>query len=244
VLARRRFQALMVALAGAALLALPAAAQATPRWFINGVLAGSTKQNVVAVGTLTMDNKLFGEWKCKVLAGLAVGNESEKGTAQVETWEPFDCSAKECQGVAYVTAEVPPEELEPVRPEEEIRYPDLRRRFSTGVTGEASLLPWPSELISDEAGKSALKMRKMKLFLGCPAEAFVVPFGGYIEPPVVNGVKNGLNPSHIVFEGKGGHTSYLVSPDIEGGKETENSDLFFSGELTTLGTGEELITAE
>jgi hypothetical protein len=85
----------------------PGLAKATPRWLINGALAGEAKHSVVAVGALTMDNKTFGEWKCKVLAGLTVDDETEKGVATVESWQPFNCAAKECPGGAVFVARKP-----------------------------------------------------------------------------------------------------------------------------------------
>jgi hypothetical protein len=235
VLARKRFQVLMVVLAAAGALALPAGAHATPRWFVNGMLSGPARHNVTAYGTLTMDNKLYGVWKCDTLAGLTAGNETEKGVATVEAWKPFNCSTPECRHPRVVT-ERPPELIERENSKKEVEYPPPPPPVQS--------LPWPAELITSQTGKPALKMRKMRITLVCEEEGFELPFTGYLEPPIVNGAKNGMNPSHIVFEGKGGLTSYLVSPYIEGGLETENSELFFSGELTTLGTGEELITAE
>jgi hypothetical protein len=239
--AGRRLQGLVTALAAATLFAAPVAS-ASPRWFINYALAGASRQNVVAVGSLTMDNKLFGEWKCRVLAGLTVGNESEKGVAAIDGWEPFDCSAKECSGAAYASAESPPVLEEPENAKSEKTERPLRESRYGPPEGKPNL-PWPAELIADEVGKSALKMRKMKLWLICPSETFEPEFTGYIEPPVVNGAGSGLSPTHLLFEGKGGHTSWLNGTWL-GGIENEETELFFSGELTVLGTGQELITAE
>ena len=64
-----------------------------------------------------------------------------------------------------------------------------------------------------------------------------------LEPRIVNGSKNGLKPSHLEFEGSGGKTGHLITPDICGGT-CEQADLFLSGSLTTLGTSQQLITAE
>ena len=80
------------------------------------------------------------------------------------------------------------------------------------------------------------------------AQGLVVAYSGNLEPLLVTGIKNGLSPSHLVFEGKGGRTGYLSSgacleePPVcygEGG-----SELYVSGELTTIGMSEELVTAE
>jgi len=239
-MSRKRAVGLMPVLAIAALVLMPAVAQATPQFRINGFLAGATKQSVVQFGTLTLDNKLLGEFKCKVIAGVEAWNESEKGIAAVEAWEPFNCSSTECLGPVWITAESPPELIE----KKGVYEPQRWSRYVPSKGASRPNLPWPAELITSEAGRTALNMRKMKLWIICPREGLEVPFTGNVEPRVQNGVKNGLFPSHLVFEGKGGYTSFLTSPDIEGGAETENSELFFSGELTTLGTSQELVTAE
>jgi hypothetical protein len=232
--AGKRLQGLATALTAAMLLAVPPLAHADPQFRINGMLVGTARQNVTAFGTVTMDNKLYGEWKCKVLAGLTVGNETEKGVAAVERWEPFDCSTKECNAPTVTTEHSV--EWEPTEKVEKIPHE------SSPIRGPQSV-PWPAELISS-AGHTAMNVRKMRIVWLCPEEAFELPFTGNLEPRIVNGTKNGLNPSHIVFEGKGGNTSFLTSPFIEGGAETENSEFVVSGELAILGTGEELITAE
>jgi len=202
---------------------------AAPRWFLNGNLAGASGQSIVQLGTITLENKLLGEIKCKVIAGLKAGNESEKGVAAVEGWEAYDCSAPECPGRVLLT----PEEV-----------PEKGKEKETPGARQPRSLPWPAELISSEAGKAALNLRKMKLWIVCPRELLEVPFTGNLEPRLQNGLGNGLSPSHLLFEGKGGHTGFLISPDIAGGAEVEESELFFSGELTTIGTSQELITAE
>jgi hypothetical protein len=230
----------MVALVGAALLALPSVAQATPQFHINGTLAGSATQNVVAYGTLTLDSQRFGEWKCKVIAGLAVRNESEKGVGAVEGWEPFDCSTPECpDGGGYVSPEAI-ELLEEEKPVGKEKYFVAKRQYRYGPSAEKHL-PWPAELVTQETEKVALNMRKMRLWLVCLSEAFEVPYTGNLEPHFVNGVKNGLNPSRLRFEGKGSSTSYLATPYLV---ESPENYLWPSGELTMLGTGEELVSAE
>jgi hypothetical protein len=204
-----------------------AAASATPQFSINGALAGAAKQNVVQYGTLALDSTFLGEWKCRVIAGGPVWNEAGNGFASVEAWRPYDCSAPSCPGPAYVRTEEGPEPIE----ESTEKYRPLRR---------PSTLPWPAETVAPEAGVSRLKIRKIKFFLQCPAEAVEVGFsGGPLEPLIVNGTKNGLSPSRVVFEGKGGKTGSL--PGI--GVGSDEVELFLSGELATLGMGQELVTA-
>jgi hypothetical protein len=218
----------------AMLLAAPAVASASPRWFINDTLAGPVMQNVVAVGSLTLDFPFVGEWKCGVLAGVPVRNEGGNGLASVESWSQYDCSTASCPGAAYVTTEAPVELLEKEiikGSEKEVEYSAKRAPRS---------LPWPAETAAPEAGVSRLAISRIGVTLECPAEAYAVKFVGGLEPRIVNGAKNGLNPSHLVFEGKGGKTGSLECAN----GLCDEVGLFLSGELTILGTREELITAE
>jgi hypothetical protein len=225
----------LVSVLAVAAFAVPAVAQAAPQFRVNGVLAETAKQNVTEYGTLTLTNQLVGEFKCKIVAGVPVWNEGEKGVTAFEGWEPYLCKAPECVGQAFVTAENAVELIEKINSKSEKEY-TAKRGTST--------LPWPGETFTPETGKSAVKLRKMKLFLDCPSEGLELPFTGFLEPRVTNGIKNGLFTSHLVFEGKGGKTSFLTSPLIDGGNEVPESELFFSGELAMLGTSQQLITLE
>ena len=230
---QKRLTVQMTALAVAIALAMPALAQAAPQFHINGNLVGATQQSAVGFGTLTLSNSRFGEFKCKVLMGWTVGNESEKGVGGIEQWHPFQCTAKECQGSALVTPEGL-ELIEETHGTEKIYSPKIIKPN----------MPWPLELLTFGTGKAKVNTRKMKMYLVCPQEGLEVPFNGNLEPHLVNGLKNGLSPSHLVFEGKGGSTSWLSSPAICGGCESEEDNLYLSGELTVIGASEELVTAE
>jgi hypothetical protein len=217
----------------------PAAAQATPQFHINGMLAGATPQNVVQFGTITMKSPFWGEIKCNVLVGAPVSNESEKGVAPVQGWETSDCRMPECLrgSASFVMAEGAVKLVEPLpgHPPEAVR-------------GEKTL-PWPAELVTSEKG-TKLKIRGpegviqgLKVLVNCPGEGFEVPYEGTLEPNMINGSTNGLHPSHLEFEGSGGKTGHLVTPDICGGECTQ-AELSVSGSLTILGTMQQLITAE
>jgi hypothetical protein len=216
----------------AVLSVIPTVAQATPQFRINGNLVGTAHQHIVQYGTLTLKSGFSGEWKCKVIAGAAIWNEGGNGFASLEAWQPYLCSASECPGEAFVTTEMGPELIEKINAQSEKEYSAKRRNPS---------LPWPAETFTEE-GRSRLNMRKMRLVLNCPQENLAVPFTGNLEPLIVNGLQNGLSPSHLVFEGQGGKTGFL------GGAcnflECEAFNLYASGELTTLGTSQQLITAE
>jgi hypothetical protein len=229
--AGRRLGGLATALT-VATFAVPAVASATPQFSINGLRDDSFHQNVVALGTLTMDNKLFGEWKCRGIADLHVWNETEKGLAQVETWKPFGCSSKECPS-GFVTTEYAPELIEKVNSKGETEY-SARRSIT-------SSFPWPAETLTGVGAQ--LKIRKMRLQFVCPAEEFEPVFTGNLEPRIVNGLGNGMSPTHLLFEGPLGHTTWL-NGTWEGGEETEETPLFVSGELAVIGGGMQLITAE
>jgi hypothetical protein len=59
---------------------------------------------------------------------------------------------------------------------------------------------------------------------------------------MINGTKNGLKPSHLVFESSE-KTGFLITPVICGG-ECAMADLTVGGELTMLGTAsQQLVTA-
>jgi hypothetical protein len=63
---------------------------------------------------------------------------------------------------------------------------------------------------------------------------------GTLTPILVNGTKNGLKPSHLTFEGKGGTTGSLIVPQFFTERE-----VFVSGEMKILGSAtQQLITAE
>ena len=182
-----------------------------PQFQINGVLAETSKQNVTEYGTLTLHSALLGEFTCKILAGGPIWNEGGQGFAAFDAWEPFLCSATKCKGQPFVTVEKPLELIEKENAKSEKEYPAQR-----GLTS----LPWSAETITPETETTRLNIRKMRLALACPEEGLEIPFTGNLEPHIVNGLINGLSPSHLVFEGEGGKTSFLTEPD--GGAATKN----------------------
>jgi hypothetical protein len=214
----------------------PGVAQATPQFRLNGVLVGPNKQNVVQFGTITMHSPVFGEIKCNVLAGAPVGNESEKGVAPVETWEAQGCHIPECTGGGFVTTESPL-----LLVEHEKKF-EAKRAYPPNPTGRPNL-PWPAQLSTPEAGRTALALSNVNLLLVCPREGLEVAYKGTLQPHVINGAKTGLKPSHLEFEGEGGKTGQLVTTSVCGG-ECTNADLSVSGELLMVGGGQQLVTAE
>jgi hypothetical protein len=242
---RKCLQVLTASLVVAALLSLPAVASATPQWLSNGRLVGSgglagiEKQGVVQFGTLALQSKVFGEFKCKIIAGAPVWNASEKGLNAVEGWEPYLCNSAPingkggCVGQSVVTTEEGVGLIVEGTSEKPV-YKPLRGKRT---------LPWTGELFETTEKTTSLNVHKIKIYLDCPAEGLEVPYEGNLEPKVINGVKNGMSPSKLVFEGEGGKTSYLVTCVLHGCLEDPESRLFVSGELTMLGTSQQLITA-
>lgn len=226
-------------LAIAALVVVPAVAQATPKFYVNGVLAGEAKSGVTQFGKLVMSNSFAGEFTCTILVGVPVWNEGGVGHAVFEGWEPYLCShkagsaVKECPG-AFVTAENAIELSEKENSKSEKEYAAIRGTSS---------LPWQGEVGEPESGVRSLTYTNIRILFNCPSQGLELPFEGTLEPHLVNGAKNGLHPSHLKYEGKGGKTGHLTTFDLP--EKNEENVLNVSGELTLLGSGgQELITAE
>jgi hypothetical protein len=226
---------LVAVLAVAACAGAPAMAQATPQFKVNGNLLGTPKKGVIVFGNLSLKNKMFGEWKCKIVADMLVNNENGAGLGNWEGWEPFLCQTTACQGQSYVTAEENVKLEEKVNAKGETEYSAIRGAKTTH---------WPVELKKQETTekKVSLITHKMHLIINCPKESFEPNFTGFIEPHWVNGIGNGLTPSHVVFEGEGGTTSWLNGTWL-GGKETPETILYVQGELTVIGNTQELVTS-
>jgi hypothetical protein len=233
---------LVPVLAAAACCAVPAVAQAEPEWHVNGILATATHQNATQWGTLTMKSTFWGTITCKVIIGAPIWNEGGKGMAAFEGWEPFVCSMPEClKGKAFISAEtaVKLEETENARKEHILR----------AKRGESSL-PWPAHAVAMPESTFGFHMgnteklpeQPVKFLVNCPGEIFEVPYEGTLQPKLVNGSKNGLKPTHLRFENSE-KTGYLITPDICGG-ECSMADLTVEGEVTMLGTSQQLIAAE
>src|SRR5262245_33166001 len=104
----KKLRGLLVPMLAAAVLgAVPALAQAEPKWHINGVLGGPEHVNVTEWGVLTMKSPLWGEITCKVVIGAPVWNEgpfTEK-EGKYEGFEPFVCHATQLKGKTFISAE-------------------------------------------------------------------------------------------------------------------------------------------
>jgi hypothetical protein len=202
---------LLISLASVAALAAfsvtAAVAQATPRFYVNGVLAGASKQNVELQGTMTLSNAFLGNIKCTVIAYGTVANESERGVGDIEGYKGYDCTSEPaCQGVFATT--------EPLV---------VRKVFTThgwDFVAEygPSTLPWSGEAIEEE-GTEKRKKFKMPIRLTIVEPCFS-PEGPFpyeaqyeatLEPLIINGARNGLKPTHLEFVGSGGPGSLTMS---------------------------------
>jgi hypothetical protein len=235
--------AIGVLLAVGAIVVIPAVAQAAePEFKINGALAGEGKTDLTyfSPGTLTFNSPFLGEIKCKVIAGAPIWNQGGRGLGLFEGWEPYLCTmpgTEQCQATGgFLTAEAAVELKEKENAKKEKEYSAKR-----GPTS----LPWQVVAKRNaETGKVAEQIQNIKLLVNCPAETLEIPYEGTLEPFLVNGSKNGLHPSHLEFEGKGGKTGHLVTRDLGNGGELEEADLFVSGEMILVGEKEQLISAE
>jgi hypothetical protein len=211
----------------------PAVGQAY-QWKQNGIVVGLNHEDTTVFGNLTLTNKVFGEFKCKIVMGDPLWNESGIGKDAVEGWNPNICEyAGEgvgCKKQAFITAEHPVELIEEKTTEKTIYKP------KRGLRTE----PWPGEAFETTEKTKSINIHKIKIYLDCPGEGLEAPFEGNLEPKFINGTKNGLSPSHLVFEGKGGKTTWLVTCALEGCVENERTELYVSGELTILGIGQQL----
>jgi hypothetical protein len=216
-----------------ALSVAPALAEASPRWLINGQPAGAKHKANIGYGTITLENAVLGKISCQTITSGSIFDESEKGRGLTEGFETSDCTTEptRCPG-SFVSAE------RPVAVKEE---PGTHKPQAVFVHGE---LPWTGELAEKEVPEKrrTLKISTPLLTVVMPCLNLEVPFEGVLEPLFVNGIGNGLTPSHLQFQGKGGTTGFLTTNKL--GTEKEDDIAYLSGELATVGGDVELLTAD
>jgi alpha-tubulin suppressor-like RCC1 family protein len=169
-----------------------------PRFSYNGKLVGAIGVSTLSGGEITLENPRFGKIKCRALANGSVNNgsvnsELERGHDQVESFEAFPCTSEPaCPGI-FASAEKPLELVETEKGTEKV---------IVGARRGSSSLPWSGEIFST-SGTRRLKLERAGLTLVAPCVGAEVFFEGTLQPQWVNGVKNGLNPSHLDFFGAG-----------------------------------------
>jgi hypothetical protein len=103
-----------------------------------------------------------------------------------------------------------------------------------------STLPWSGQVVEEEGTEKLTKIKThgIKVAIAIPCIGLEVPFEGALEPLAINGVKNGLTPGKLVFQGKGGKTGFLTTKFFGTG-EAEFG--YTSGEVSSVGEKVELI---
>jgi hypothetical protein len=215
---------------------MPAVAQASPKFFVNGAKIGTSKVGLVNYGEVELQNAFLGKIKCSNLASGFIWNESEKAFFNTEGYTTYNCTSEPaCPGV-FATAEMPVEVA--------------TRKKSNGETEAIAqrgptTLPWSGEAIEVAEGVEKIKKIKtngIKVTIVAPCDSAEVPFEGALEPIATNGSKNGLKASHVTFEGKGGRTNFLTSKVLP--VEKEENIGYTIGEVKSVGSNVQLITLE
>jgi alpha-tubulin suppressor-like RCC1 family protein len=211
-------------------------------WKSNGVKLSTTHVQIASFGSLKYEDTTspVGKLTCTAIMGGGGWNEGSSteltGFGSVEGFNTSGCSREPACPGAFVTAEPPVTGATETKGTEKVV---VARRPPTS-------LPWKGEVIEGlNAEKSIslkVKLSPIEMNLVEPCEKFEIPMAGTLEPILVNGSKNGLKPSHLMFEGKGGTTGHLITP--AGVTQTER-EVFVSGEMKILGTStQQLINAE
>jgi hypothetical protein len=212
-------------------------AGAARRFDINEAPAEATKNPaLIAFGTITLENAAFGTASCTSLGGGRIWNEGEEGRALIEGFTSSDCSAPSCPGL-FVTAERPAELLE-----REVETEKRKERVRVAQRG-ASTLPWPAALLEPtlprEHGELRFIMKTLTLTVVAPCDAAEFSFEGSFEPTLLNGVKNGLNPTRLAYTKE---SERLISRALP--PENNENVLLLSGQIQILGGEEQLLSGE
>jgi hypothetical protein len=268
----RRISVLLPILAVVVVVAMPAVAQAAPppRWFINGVRAGTKHEPTFSFGKITLKNAELKELTCENFAASSVWNEVAEGTERgfgettgYSTWEckaALPCDVTNENGVTkegvFATAEGPPS----------LTSEKARR------TGNTSL-PWTAELTEKEGNRKEFftETHHIKVYIVVPVNKSLggpgtgagcellggdeIPFeneegltekvAGYeLKPKVPAGIGNGLSPSHILFAGEKGFAEKGY-PETGQLHNKTFGNAYITGELVSAGQADfELVTAE
>jgi hypothetical protein len=207
-------------------------AQAAPQWLVNAELAKSKASaiNYITFGPITLKNEVFSELKCESVSAGLLWNESERGFSNTNWQLTSNCKTEpECESIggsekALLVPETPANVTEKEGKKTAIRL---------------TTLPWNGELVEPTEKEVRLKSQGISLTLVCPG-VLEIPFveptaaeeakGRFpLQPRLENGAKNGLHPSHVVFEGE--KTGVLIAKGVPPADEI----LSYVGENLTLG---------
>lgn len=232
-MSKKKISTTVASVLATASLAIPAtAAQASVQWRVNGALVGTTSVGTTFWGNWEVQNSVIGNIKCHLVGDLPVRNEGDAARAAVEELDPANCytSPNPCPGV-FLTTEAPVELRERTTPPPKSEKLYEARRGPMG-------LPWQSE--GTEKPEAGLSISGVKLTVVAPCFSLEVPFEGTLEPQVINGTKNGLKPSRLVFGGTSPRV--LTTKDLP--TEKEQNTLSVVGEAKFNGESVQLVTLE
>jgi len=197
----RKFLGLAPLLAVVAFALMPAAAQAAPHWWQNGLLVeegAKPGQEFIGWGNLSLSNANTGELECQ----NAVGGNAENplgggvGVGKLSIFSPYNCVAAGCPAAAGLE-----------------------------ITSTPNTLPWPLTL-EEKAGKIRAKISNIKLTIKCekiaePEKGKILlldEFKGELNVGVKNGSGIGSKPSTFEFDGTSGALESALGPGTAGGK--------------------------
>lgn len=231
------------ALAVGALVVVPVVTQATPlpKFLVNGVKAGKTKVSIFNFGSVSLENSEVGKLKCSNLLAGNIWNETtegtEKGLGNTEGYTTYNCVGEPACPGEFAAAEKPVELVERER-----TGPHGEKVKEKAAQRGGTTLPWSGEAIEPEPGLREIRTHGVAVTIIDPCIPIELLFQGELTPIAENGKKNGLYPGKLIFEGKGGLTGHLVSPELS--SINEQNIGYTYGNLSTLGTNEQLINTE
>jgi hypothetical protein len=225
----RTFLSLAPLLVIAALVVMPAAAQAAPHFYSNKVILpeesgepGAEGKDIISWGTLTLQTKTVGVITClNEFAGDAynpVGGGAGEG--KIDGYVAYDCKNELCESAFASKQEIIPEGLE--------KFGEWETKLTEAVVGQPRL----------KTGNSTLNSpTQIKFLIKCPPAGLGeinTKSKGELNPLVQNGTSIGLAPSKVVFDAASGE---LEIANVKEGKA--------EGSLKVMGyEGSELISSK
>jgi len=225
----RTFLSLAPVLVIAALVVMPAVAQAEPHFYSNKVILpeesggpGAEGKDIISWGTLTLQTKTVGVITClNEFAGDAynpVGGGAGEG--KVDGYVAYDCKNELCESTFLSKQEIVPEGLE--------KFGEWETKLTEAVVGKPRL----------KTGNNTLNSpTQIKFLIKCPPNGLGeinTKSKGELTPLVANGTSIGLSPSKITFDAESGE---LEIANVKEGKA--------EGSLKVMGyEGAELISSK
>jgi hypothetical protein len=225
----RTFLSLAPVLVIAALVVMPAVAQAEPHFYSNKVILpeesggpGAEGKDIISWGTLTLQTKTVGVITClNEFAGDAynpVGGGAGEG--KVDGYVAYDCKNELCESTFLSKQEIVPEGLE--------KFGEWETKLTEAVVGKPRL----------KTGNNTLNSpTQIKFLIKCPPNGLGeinTKSKGELNPLVANGTSIGLSPSKITFDAESGE---LEIANVKEGKA--------EGSLKVMGyEGAELISSK